>query len=321
MTATVVETVLKLLPLAEPAVSAEKPDHDAWLTQSNVSLVHDLYSQQPNSPHMPAQNRVHTCAQLSVRATAQGYELETPQGAVILADSDIIALPQAKFLVLLEREHVEQPEIVQPKSIPLMPEIEDIWSNGEQITARPQFADPFAHQAVVAAASTPAVPYTVPTYVAQPVVSQDPLGFLYQAQQSAAPYPGFYPQQPTYFAAPQPMPEPMSQPAAAFVVAQPQAPQGNVLHDLNINPQQSTISEKQFTAGKPTYLEQSPMDMLDEYLAPDMVMPIANHAAAMTPAPSYHYAPNIHDDEVKPNFLGAMKQIFSRKPQSTPRGN
>lgn len=42
--------------------------------------------------------------------------------------------------------------------------------------------------------------------------------------------------------------------------------ENNILHELGINEAGSTIVNKQYTSGKSSFLEQSPLDMLDEYL-------------------------------------------------------
>ncbi len=42
--------------------------------------------------------------------------------------------------------------------------------------------------------------------------------------------------------------------------------EGNVLNDLGINEQSSIIAQKTYQSGKPSFQEQSPMDILDEYL-------------------------------------------------------
>lgn len=82
----------------------------------------------------------------------------------------------------------------------------------------------------------------------------------------------------SYGAAPNNFVNPVQQPPQARQHApEESAPQmanaeqdeGNVLHDLGIDPASSTIINKQYTGGKSSFLEQSPMDMLDEFLEDD----------------------------------------------------
>lgn len=333
------ETSLKLLPLESPIDSSEqrvadKPEQDAWLTNANTSLVDSLYQPQDKKPETTKHNRLHHCQQLIIHHQDGNYTLETEQGTVTLEDGDIIALAKIQFLVSLQTQTVSVPDTpavtTERKAIP--DSEDDIWSVGEVYTSTTHVADPFAGHRVTPvkptaspspvtmrqATSTP----TLPNIPSQPqygmVESSDPLGFLYPASQQPTPaqYPmgvmplsggqDYLPTQALYGQAP--------------VSKQQQA---NVLHDLGINEQTSRIATREYSQHQATYGEQSPMDMLDDYLTIDDMTPVQHQsmtqAVQTQPAgstPQTYYAPTIHDDEPKKGLLGSVKQFLSRKKES-----
>jgi hypothetical protein len=155
---------IKMALKLEPIIHDDKRE-DNWLENNNAEL-------------MGCKSRVLRCNALHLRSAARGYELLIEQNAILLQDSDIIALPG----IDLKASIVKEP-------------MHDIWSNSK---------------------------------------TQDPLDFLYGTQQGRA-------------------------------AAAPKH-EGNILHELGINEASSTIVNKQYTSGKSSFLEQSPVDMLDEYL-------------------------------------------------------
>ncbi len=302
MQGTTQEVTLKLIPLDAPIIAAaEKPDHDAWLTNDNASLVDSLYHSSSQTADSPQHNRIHHCEQLQLVSNSSGYQLETHSGTVQLESGDVIALTSIQFLVTLQVHTVELPEEKAVAERNIMPsEAPDIWSSHDEPIERPQFADPFANQQMppVVQSNTPMLLTTAPTMPQFPMHAQqglmthsDPLNFLYPSTETHT-----YSQQPQR-------------------ATQPQG-HANVLHDLGINEQQTTLVNRHLDAGKPTYLEQSPMDMLDEYLVDDVPMPSAHAATVKKQLPVQQdivYAPTIHDDESRVSVLSSMKQFFLRK--------
>jgi hypothetical protein len=118
--------------------------------------------------------------------------------------------------------------------------VDDIWSNNEITTTNTEFADLFAQK--------PAQP-----------LQQDPLDFLYDTEQRR---PATTPENYALL----PSPGEMDPRFHGDDLKDRDDSKGNVLHELGINEASSTIVNKQYTTGKSSFLDQSPMDMLDEYL-------------------------------------------------------
>lgn len=82
---------------------------------------------------------------------------------------------------------------------------------------------------------------------------------------------------------------------------------GNILHDLGINQSASTIMQRNYTNQKTTYLEQAPLDMLDEYLDEEKIM---SYDTNQSPQYITHQVPPV---PVYPSSTqsSGIKKIFS----------
>jgi hypothetical protein len=329
------ETILTLLPLESPLVSSEqisaqKTEPDAWLTNENASLVDNLYQAQDKIAEQAKHNRIHTCQKLTIKQNNAGYELETEHGVVQLENGDIIALAHIQFLVDLQSHTVSTPDsaAINSERAALPASDDDIWSGGDVQLPTTHIADPFAQQHVISSSATqhasssrvahetnlanlPNIPNDMHYGL---VETSDPLGFLYPAGQ-------------------QPVATSSSVNAMSLVTTQSYLPmqanqnqiattqpQANVLHDLGINEQSSSIASRKYSQHQPTYAEQSPMDMLDDYLTLDESMPTqhsSTYKAVQTQSsgitPTTYYAPTIHDDETSAGLFGSIKRFLSRK--------
>ena len=261
-----VEMTLRLEPLGEaeaiPVIDGKGADN--WLENDNTELIgKDLGATISGLMQNHAEGRVIKCTSLQIKSAVQGYELLVDQDEILLQDGDIISLPGINLRTSIIKEHLVPVETTQQDTVRVPDSADDIWSNSEVKTNTPGFANPF-------------VSNTEDPFAQRPTQSlpEDPLDFLYNSQQRATPIidqagalnintnehyallasPGAVAPQPTV----EPTPRQEENPDTKD--------EGNVLHELGINEASSTIVNKQYTTGKNSFLEQSPMDMLDEYL-------------------------------------------------------
>ncbi len=276
-----IEFTLKLIPIItqdELISPTDQSQHDDWLNNDDAGLLNAKVSQDDEKKDEHELNQIlgqlanhseHRIFQketLEIKTTTNGFELVDGDEHIVLQDDDIIRLPTALFKVKIQKEHIVKYDAETANDnavISSAPEIEDIWSSSHDTNYKGnRFADPFAASANAAKKGT---------FSSQ----QDPLDFLYDPhsetkanilqpvinEQSSFTDNGlaintkqsYHPAQSGY-----------SEPQ--YLNSSAPSSEGNVLNDLGIDEASSTIAQKNYHSGKTSYLEQSPMDMLDEYL-------------------------------------------------------
>ncbi len=292
-----IDFTLSLIPINKISDS-NQTEQEEWLNNDDVSLLNMDVAQDSekkdasdddlnlilNQLSSHPEQRIIEKEILEIKSTSQGFELVGEGETVLLKDDDVIRLPAMLLKVRIKQEHVvayEEKNAGEDVAMPIS-EVEDIWSTSQDSNYKGnRFVDPFANCS--------------PSNKNSFSSPQDPLDFLYnpnagssQAIQNrpahnAAPDVSFYGQQGLESDALTINTQQSYQPAQSvypdssteipFSSQTDVASEGNVLNDLGINEASSTIAQRSYTSGKPSYLDQSPMDILDEYL--DEQVPIS----------------------------------------------
>ncbi len=277
------EITLKLEPLgeAENILTIDGKNGDNWLENDNVELIgqeqdvakqKDLGATISGLMQTNSDSRVIKCNSLQIKSTIQGYALLIEQDEILLQNGDIISLPGINLKTSIIQEHMVPVETSKQHTVQVPDSTDDIWSNNDLNITTPNFANPF-----ISNTEDPFAQRSTQSLV------EDPLDFLYDTQQRTAPIleqPGYNTQQSgalnintneNYALLSSPgavasQPAPIVQSTPRREENPDTKSEGNVLHELGINEAGSTIVNKQYTGGKSSFLDQSPMDMLDEYL-------------------------------------------------------
>ena len=281
---------LTLIPLA--VTSHHPTTEDDWLENDAAELAELIESAESSSQKTIGSQTIHICDTFMFHITASGVLLHTHEGVVNVLDGECIQVGEQCFRLHIEQMSVlnnsmpsDMPSDMATKVTPL-PMCDDIWSSGEELRHQAHIPDPFAnrHQAPVVA--------TARSTAATPIVNhQDPLNFLYDHHSSSEHDPNVMlpsvatqspaltslPQHaisstPNYFAETgthQTISSHIPPQSTLSMIGSAPAHTGDVLNDLGIDASRSTLTQKQYDAGKSTFLDQSPADMLDEYLSAD----------------------------------------------------
>lgn len=249
---------LKLIPIIgqdEFKSPLKEAGHDDWLNNDDVSLLDTTVVQNTKATNEQGLNqlldqlvhhsshRIHQKETLEIKSMPNGFVLIDGNKLVVLQDDDVIRLPTILLKVKIQQEHIvnyDSEKANDVTAISSAPEIEDIWSSSHEANYQGnRFADPFAfsgttHQKDILASQ------------------QDPLDFLYHPNSGGSR---------SHF-----RDDGLTINTKQYSNSAAPSLEGNVLNDLGIDESSSTIAQRNYHSGKTSYLEQSPMDMLDEYL-------------------------------------------------------
>lgn len=240
----ITELTLNLILLDEESVKSTDSVNkytDSWFENDDPTLL----GEQAESTHHEVLNINPTISvsSLRIRQKENEFRLTVEKGDVALKNSDIIKVGSQYYQVHIEKEYIVPAEHQEET-----------------------FFDTLSFD-----------------YYNKPRVEQDPLGFLYgeQSQKHHAmayqSYDAFsqtnkktlpYDQVPTLNSHISTFPSYIKNEDRRRAIPQDvfDAKQGNVLNDLGIDENNTTIMHKEFKSGKSSYADQSPADMIDEYL-------------------------------------------------------
>lgn len=289
---------VKLTLIPVEAASIQTSNEDDWLDNDAAELIDPANNTAEKSI---ADTTVHECKTFAFNITPHVVMLDTDTGPVNVLEGECIRVGEQCFRIHIERAAVNVAP-VQAQAIPQATPTsfsDDIWASEEVGHQQAHIPDPFANRH-----QTPVAPPARPVAATPVVHQQDPLNFLYDHHTNSAHNPNALlpnvatqvpslpamsqhslSSTPNYFAD-NAMPNSLSSDIPSYEspinTRAPAAPQstlsamgtapaqtGNVLNDLGIDASHSTITQKNYDAGKSTFLDQSPVDMLDEYLSAD----------------------------------------------------
>lgn len=287
-----IELTLSLIPLLsvnEQTLDSDSVELDDWLEKSDEGLINfdtkinnekefgienkaliDVLSQLSSTPNQ----QIYNTKTLAIKQFERGFVMLVGNRFVVLHSGDIIQLSGILLKVEIKQEYLIKP-IPNEEGVIITPEIDDIWSGAQESAQHDnQFADPFSQQ-------------FDPLQRQSSACLNDPLGFLYHDPKSKhnknilplskdsstlniSTRTLYHPSSSVY-------PDEIFNPQEVGLNGKGEFSDGNVLNDLGIDEAGSTIVKRNYNSGKSSYQEQSPMDMLDEYLdEPDSIGYINN---------------------------------------------
>ena len=223
------------------SIDVTKQNTRSWLDNDDPALLGEQTEAETDNI-LNINSTISVCS-LRIRQKESEFRLITEKEDITLKDNDIIKVGNQYYQVHIEKEYIVPAEHQEET-----------------------FFDTLAFD-----------------YYNKPRVEQDPLGFLYgehsQQQQTLAyqSYDAFsqtnnktlpYDQVPTLNSHISTFPSYIKKDDRRRTLPQEvfDAKNGNVLNDLGIDENSATILHKEFDSGKSSYADQSPADMIDEYL-------------------------------------------------------
>lgn len=256
---------------------------------------------------------------IEIKQTNDHFMLATDNGPVALQNGDVIAVGETPLKVSIHKETIVAYEgpARKPETDYASPDANDIWSAANANTNN-RFSDPFASNspyplhtpASTTQSNVTADPlgFLYGSSAQQPsqvnnllpgtsVLPGNISGFSHTLPYDQVPTTNMHiPSMPLpgnsglnvdtqQHYTPTHMSEPQDQRYRQGRAETPVGADGNILRDLGINEQHNaTIVNRDYTQGSHPFTEQSPMDMLDEYLSDDSAV-----APQTMPQPQYHY--------------------------------
>ena len=311
MSNTTIDYTLKLSAVELSSLSNNIGDldqDDSWLENDSAQLLDQINEENISDSLETAihniaaksENRLFKVDCITIHNSSKGFDLVYQNDDVTLETGDIICLAKNNLKVdILKEQVIVQSTIDAPQELQLettTTQENDIWGEIPQNTTSHgnRFADPFAN-------SNQSNP-----------IHNDPLDFLYPSsannnaqipktlsdfnsssslvdfEQHANVHSNLL-HLPTAHQLPlQDAKQTKTQQTASYyqhteTTLQPTADQGNVLQDLGIDENQSTIVNKNYTSRGATFSELAPMDILDVYLEDDI--PLICSPQVTHPAP------------------------------------
>lgn len=335
-----IDFTLKLIPIIgqdEFKSQLKETEHDDWLNNDDVSLLDTTVVQNTKATDEQGLNqlldqlanhsahRIHQKETLEIKSTPNGFVLIDGNKLVVLQDDDIIRLPTVLLKVKIQQEHVvnyDSEKANDVTAISSAPEIEDIWSSSHEANYQGnRFADPFAASGTANQKGN---------FASQ----QDPLDFLYDPHSGSKSntFPAsveilnnrsnFRDDGLTINTKQSYQPAQSNHLESRYSNSSAPSSEGNVLNDLGIDESSSTIAQRNYHSGKTSYLEQSPMDILDEYLDTSETISYDSNIPNLSP-PSFHsqepFGVNssdryIHQNPTQSTIIQSPYQSASKQP-------
>jgi hypothetical protein len=265
-------TTIELHPIATEANKTSNGDD--WLNNNSVELINTKVD--PKIATHAANGVTHHCAQLMIHCEGQRFFVESQLGEIELATGDILVVSAQRYQVIIRQiAHSMSPMKAAVRHA--MPDAisDDIWGNSEDRLTQPVIIDPFVKKSQ----PIPILPKTIAApVISTPIMSvptqHDPLDFLYHQNTSQHDPNYLLPVAPTqsYIPFQHNAPGPASISTALLRQSSNQTsavPQGDVLRDLNIDPNQPNRMQAQHVEPGKSFLEEAPIEHLDQYLTHD----------------------------------------------------
>jgi hypothetical protein len=307
------EAEIRLKPIQKSAVATV--DGDDWLNNDNTELLNEIST--TADTHINSIGQHYTVDSLLLNTRNTGIFLKTRQGDVELFTGDEISIAEQRYEVVINHQVKNTAKAAPINAAPVKAPSEslpmiggDIWGSDEMLAPSVKVADPFVH--------TPRrhVQNNLPQ--APQVQTRDPLNFLYDHTGSHDHNPNallpsvsltssMLPANttPNYFSE-----NLREQSTSQLASPLPRAGyEGNVLNELGIH--QTSVSDSLMQPTTNNFMDESPVDHLDEYLTIDD----DRYEYSPSQAPM-NYEDSSHSTNRENSALSSMRSLFKTRRSS-----